>query len=160
MALAIDGAAAYDIAHEHPDADTRKQAQAFYEFMVPLIKGYSTEMSIEAASLGVQVHGGMGFIEETGAALRRRHRPLGDVRHHLQAIAGPDERIRPGGKRLRGDHARQRNDADGLYVIREYTGKIRRRRRESGRGGRGRSEGDQDQLFHYGRIIPQSVKSP
>ena len=36
--------------------------------MVPLVKGYSTEMSLEVASLGVQVHGGMGFIEETGAA--------------------------------------------------------------------------------------------
>ena len=36
--------------------------------MVPLVKGYSTEMSLEVTSLGVQVHGGMGFIEETGAA--------------------------------------------------------------------------------------------
>ncbi len=35
--------------------------------MVPLVKGYSTEMSLEVTSLGVQVHGGMGFIEETGA---------------------------------------------------------------------------------------------
>src|SRR4029079_14571070 len=43
-----------------------------YEFMVPLVKGYSTEMSIEVASLGVQVHGGMGFIEETGAAQHLR----------------------------------------------------------------------------------------
>jgi hypothetical protein len=38
-------AAAYDAAHHHPDAETRAQNQAFYEFMVPLIKGYSTEMS-------------------------------------------------------------------------------------------------------------------
>jgi len=67
-AMATVAAAAYDAAHHHPDADTRKQNQAFYEFMVPLVKGYSTEMSIEVASLGVQVHGGMGFIEETGAA--------------------------------------------------------------------------------------------
>jgi alkylation response protein AidB-like acyl-CoA dehydrogenase len=67
-ALAIVAAAAFDAAHHHPDAETRKQNQAFYEFMVPLVKGYSTEMSIEVASLGVQVHGGMGFIEETGAA--------------------------------------------------------------------------------------------
>ena len=52
----------------HPDAEVRKQNQAFYEFMVPLVKGYSTEMSLEVTSLGVQVHGGMGFIEETGAA--------------------------------------------------------------------------------------------
>ena len=67
-AMASVAAAAYDAAHHHPDADTRKQNQAFYEFMVPLVKGTSTEMSLEVTSLGVQVHGGMGFIEETGAA--------------------------------------------------------------------------------------------
>src|SRR6202008_2853402 len=44
-AMATVGAAAYDAAHHHPDADVRKQNQAFYEFLVPLIKGYSTEMS-------------------------------------------------------------------------------------------------------------------
>ena len=67
-ALAAGAASAYDAAHHHPDADVRKQNAAFYEFMVPLVKGYSTEMSLEVTSLGVQVHGGMGFIEETGAA--------------------------------------------------------------------------------------------
>ncbi len=67
-AMAVVAAAAYDAAHAHPDAKVRKENQAFYEFMVPLVKGYSTEMSQEVASLGVQVHGGMGFIEETGAA--------------------------------------------------------------------------------------------
>jgi len=41
---------------------------AVYEFLVPIVKGWSTEMSLEVTSLGVQVHGGMGFIEETGAA--------------------------------------------------------------------------------------------
>jgi alkylation response protein AidB-like acyl-CoA dehydrogenase len=67
-AMATVAAAAYDAAHAHPDAEVRKQNQAFYEYMVPLVKGYSTEMSLEVTSLGVQVHGGMGFIEETGAA--------------------------------------------------------------------------------------------
>jgi alkylation response protein AidB-like acyl-CoA dehydrogenase len=67
-AMASVAAAAYDAAHHHPDAETRAQNQAFYEFMVPLVKGFSTEMSLEVTSLGVQVHGGMGFIEETGAA--------------------------------------------------------------------------------------------
>ena len=67
-AMAIVAATAYDVAHHHGDAAVRKEHQAFYEFMVPLVKGYSTEMSIEVASLGIQVHGGMGFIEETGAA--------------------------------------------------------------------------------------------
>ena len=67
-AMASVAAAAFDAAHHHPDADTRKQNNAFYEFLVPLVKGFSTEMSLEVTSLGVQVHGGMGFIEETGAA--------------------------------------------------------------------------------------------
>ena len=67
-ALAYVAAAHYDVAHGHPDAAARKQAQAAYEYLVPLVKGWSTEISIEVASAGVQVHGGMGFIEETGAA--------------------------------------------------------------------------------------------
>ena len=67
-AMASVAAAAYDAAHHHLDDDVRKQNLDFYEFMVPLVKGYSTEMSLEVTSLGVQVHGGMGFIEETGAA--------------------------------------------------------------------------------------------
>ncbi|NCW41263.1 MAG: acyl-CoA dehydrogenase, partial [Betaproteobacteria bacterium] len=71
-AMASAAAAAYDAAHNHPDADTRRQNQAFYEFLVPLVKGFSTEMSLEVTSLGVQVHGGMGFIEETGAAQHYR----------------------------------------------------------------------------------------
>ncbi len=67
-AMATVSAAAYDASHHHPDADVRQQNLAFYEFMVPLIKGFSTEMSQDVTSLGVQVHGGMGYIEETGAA--------------------------------------------------------------------------------------------
>jgi len=67
-ALAITAAAAYDAAHHHPDAEARKQNAAYYDFMVPLVKGYCTEQSLEMTSLGIQVHGGMGFMEETGAA--------------------------------------------------------------------------------------------
>jgi 3-(methylthio)propanoyl-CoA dehydrogenase len=67
-ALAYVAAGYFDVAHGHPDAAARKQAQAAYEYLVPLVKGWSTEISIEVASAGVQVHGGMGFIEETGAA--------------------------------------------------------------------------------------------
>ena len=67
-ALAYVTAAAFDAAHHHADEAVRKANQSFYEYMVPIVKGWSTEMSIEVASNGVQVHGGMGFIEETGAA--------------------------------------------------------------------------------------------
>jgi hypothetical protein len=67
-ALAYVAAAQSDLAHRHPDAATRAHHQARYEFLVPVVKGWSTELAIDVASLGVQVHGGMGFIEETGAA--------------------------------------------------------------------------------------------
>jgi len=71
-AVAYVAAGASDFARLHPDADTRRRNQAFYEYMVPIVKGFSTEMAVEVASLGVQVHGGMGFIEETGAAQHYR----------------------------------------------------------------------------------------
>ncbi len=89
-ALAIVAAAAFDAAHHDPDPQTRKQNQAFYEFMVPLVKGYSTEMSIEVASLGVQVHGGMGFIEETGAAQYLRDARILTIYEGTTAIQAND----------------------------------------------------------------------
>ena len=89
-AMATVAAAAFDAAHHHPDADTRKQNQAFYEFMVPLVKGYSTEMSLEVTSLGVQVHGGMGFIEETGAAQYYRDAKILTIYEGTTAIQAND----------------------------------------------------------------------
>jgi alkylation response protein AidB-like acyl-CoA dehydrogenase len=89
-AMAITAAAAFDASHHHPDAQVRKQNQAFYEFMVPLIKGYSTEMSVEVASLGVQVHGGMGFIEETGAAQYLRDARILPIYEGTTAIQAND----------------------------------------------------------------------
>jgi len=89
-AVATVAAAAFDAAHHHPDAETRKQNQAFYEFMVPLVKGYSTEMSQEVTSLGVQVHGGMGFIEETGAAQYYRDSKILTIYEGTTAIQAND----------------------------------------------------------------------
>src|SRR5213075_2804354 len=57
-----------DFARKAADAEARKRHQAFVDLMIPVVKGWSTETGIDIASLGVQVHGGMGFIEETGAA--------------------------------------------------------------------------------------------
>jgi hypothetical protein len=105
-ALASVGASAYDAAHHHPDADTRKQNQAFYEYMVPLIKGYSTEMSLEVTSLGVQVHGGMGFIEETGAAQYYRDAKILTIYEGTTAIQANDlvgrKTSRDGGQTAKG----------------------------------------------------------
>jgi len=89
-AMAITAAAAFDASHHHPDAEVRQQNQAFYEYMVPLVKGYSTEMSVEVASLGVQVHGGMGFIEETGAAQYLRDSRILPIYEGTTAIQAND----------------------------------------------------------------------
>jgi hypothetical protein len=58
--------------------------------MVPLVKGYSTEMSLDVASLGVQVHGGMGFIEETGAAQYLRDAKILTIYEGTTAIQAND----------------------------------------------------------------------
>ncbi len=71
-AVAYVTAAALDNARANPDADARRKAQAFADFMIPIVKGWSTEVAQEVTYLGVQVHGGMGFIEETGAAQHYR----------------------------------------------------------------------------------------
>jgi alkylation response protein AidB-like acyl-CoA dehydrogenase len=89
-AMATVAAAAYDAAHHHPDAAVRKDNQAFYEFLVPLVKGYSTEMSIDVASLGVQIHGGMGFIEETGCAQYYRDAKILTIYEGTTAIQAND----------------------------------------------------------------------
>ncbi len=101
-AMAITAAAAFDASHHHVDADVRKQNQAFYEFMVPLVKGYSTEMSVEVANLGLQVHGGMGFIEETGAAQYLRDSRILPIYEGTTAIQANDlvgrKTVRDGGR--------------------------------------------------------------
>ena len=67
-ALAYTTAAALDFSHKSENKGDRQRHQAFVDLMIPVVKGWSTETGIEVASLGVQVHGGMGFVEETGAA--------------------------------------------------------------------------------------------
>ena len=100
-ALAYYAAAAYDAQHAAPDATEQKANQAVYEFLVPIVKGFSTEMSIEVASLGVQVHGGMGFIEETGAAQHYRDARILTIYEGTTAIQANDlvgrKTVRDGG---------------------------------------------------------------
>ncbi len=71
-ALAYVAAASMDLARRHPDKAERMKHQGFVDFMIPVVKGWCTETGVEIASTGVQVHGGMGFIEETGAAQHYR----------------------------------------------------------------------------------------
>jgi acyl-CoA dehydrogenase len=67
-ALAAVVAVSLDAARLHPRAEERERHQAAADLMIPVIKGWCTENSVDIASLGIQVHGGVGFVEETGAA--------------------------------------------------------------------------------------------
>jgi hypothetical protein len=71
-ALASAAAVSLDLAHKHPDAAVRKEHKAFIELMIPVVKGWCTETSIELCSTAMQVFGGMGYIEETGIAQQYR----------------------------------------------------------------------------------------
>lgn len=89
-ALAYAAASAHDLAHHAADAVERSENQSLYEFLVPVIKGHCTEMSVEVASLGVQIHGGMGFIEETGAAQHYRDARILPIYEGTTAIQAND----------------------------------------------------------------------
>ena len=67
-ALAYYAAAALDKARHHPDAAEKRRNQALLDLLTPIVKGWCTEQAVAVASMGIQVHGGMGFVEETGAA--------------------------------------------------------------------------------------------
>jgi len=67
-ALGYYVAAKQDVVRKHPDAETRAAARTRVDLLVPIVKAWSTDSGVETASLGVQIHGGAGFIEETGAA--------------------------------------------------------------------------------------------
>jgi len=67
-AVSLYAACQLDVAAHHTDAARRAAAQARADLLIPIVKGWCTELGIELASTGIQVHGGMGFIEETGAA--------------------------------------------------------------------------------------------
>ncbi len=100
-ALAYVGAGISDVAHYHADEATRKANLAVYEYLVPIIKGWSTEMSENVARDGVQVHGGMGFIEETGAAQHYRDAKILTIYEGTTAIQANDlvgrKTVRDGG---------------------------------------------------------------
>jgi 3-(methylthio)propanoyl-CoA dehydrogenase len=81
--------AAEDRSSHHPDQAVRAASARLVEVMTPLVKGWCTEVAMESTSLGVQVHGGMGFIEETGAALHMRDArilPIYEGTNGIQAL--------------------------------------------------------------------------
>ena len=87
--LIYDTMAALDLSKGHPDAEARAWAQARVDLLTPVVKGWCTDMGVEMASIGVQIHGGMGFIEETGAAQHYRDArilPIYEGTNGIQAI--------------------------------------------------------------------------
>jgi len=104
-ALGYYVAAELDIAYKHPDADRRKSAAARVDLLVPVVKAWSTDCGIEIASLGVQIHGGAGFIEETGAAQHYRDAritPIYEGTNGIQALDLVGRKIlRDGGEELK-----------------------------------------------------------
>ncbi|AUT47577.1 acyl-CoA dehydrogenase [Achromobacter sp. AONIH1] len=116
-ALAYYTAGHADLAHASPDEKARARHLAVQEYLVPIVKGWCTEMSIEVASLGVQVHGGMGFIEETGAAQFYRDARILAIYEGTTAIQANDlvgrKTLRDGGAVARWllDQVRQTEDA-------------------------------------------------
>ena len=117
-ALAYVAAAASDAGHHAADDAARRENMAVYEFLVPVVKGWSTEMSLEVTSLGVQVHGGMGFIEETGAAQYYRDARILTIYEGTTAIQANDlvgrKTARDGGAVARALIARVRETAAQL----------------------------------------------
>src|SRR6266478_3212057 len=83
-------AADIDLAHKHPDEAERCYRQKRVDLLTPVLKGWCTELGVEIASLGVQVHGGMGFIEETGAAQYLRDARIGPIYEGTTGIQAGD----------------------------------------------------------------------
>lgn len=88
--LGLVTAACMDKAERHPEAETRKAAEEIVEVMTPIVKGYSTEIGLENVSLALQVHGGMGFIEETGAAQHYRDQRITPIYEGTTGIQAMD----------------------------------------------------------------------
>ena len=92
-------AVAYDLARHAPDEGERKKAKALEDLLTPISKGWSTDRANDVASLGVQIHGGMGYIEETGAAQHMRDARIAAIYEGTNGIQAMDLV----GRKLKGD---------------------------------------------------------
>ncbi len=89
-ALAYAVAQYLDLARHHPDPDIRRHQQARVDLLIPVVKGWLSETGIEVASLGVQIHGGMGFIEETGTCQHLRDSRITTIYEGTTGIQAAD----------------------------------------------------------------------
>jgi 3-(methylthio)propanoyl-CoA dehydrogenase len=89
-ALAYFTAGAIDRARHDPDAAVRAEQQRLADLLIPVVKAWSTDLGVEIASIGVQIHGGMGFIEETGAAQHLRDARIAPIYEGTNGIQAND----------------------------------------------------------------------
>ena len=88
--LALYSAAQLDIGNHHADATVRRAARTRGDLLIPIVKGWCTETGFELCSLGIQVHGGMGFVEQTGAAQPMRDARIGTIYEGTTGIQAID----------------------------------------------------------------------
>ncbi len=123
-ALAYSEAVTMDLAH-HGGEEQRAVAQARIDLMIPVIKGWMTETGQELTSLGIQVHGGMGYVEETGAAQYLRDVRITSIYEGTNGIQAADlvgrKLARDGGSTMADVLEELRADARGM---REFGGRM------------------------------------
>src|SRR6516164_4115632 len=89
-ALAYYAAAMIDRGRRHPEAATRRAAQRRADLLIPVVKAWCTDLGIAVASTGIQVHGGMGYVEETGAAQHLRDARIAPIYEGTNGIQAND----------------------------------------------------------------------
>jgi hypothetical protein len=144
-ALAYFAAGWMDRAHGHPDAGPARQAQQLVDLLIPVVKGWCTEGAQLVTATGVQVHGGMGFIEETGAAQHQRDARITTIYEGTTGIQANDligrKLARDGGAVMKGLHRadacrRERVGHAGDALLVDLHASLQRGVRGPGRGHR------------------------
>lgn len=115
-----------DLSHAHPDDEVREYQTRRVDVLTPIVKGWCTEIGQWVTSVAVQVHGGMGFVEETGAAQHYRDARITTIYEGTTGIQAGDlvgrKLLRDGGKGLDELMAEMRSIDEGLAGIRELQG--------------------------------------
>jgi hypothetical protein len=89
-ALTYYVAAGIDRARHHPEAEERERQQRRVDLLIPVVKAWCTDLGVEVASTGIQVHGGMGYVEETGAAQHLRDARIAPIYEGTNGIQAAD----------------------------------------------------------------------
>ncbi|HVZ01346.1 MAG TPA: acyl-CoA dehydrogenase [Dongiaceae bacterium] len=119
--LVLYAAGALDRAKHHPDPTERARYQALTDLLIPIVKAWCTDRGVEVASLGVQVHGGVGFIEQTGAAQYYRDARIAPIYEGTNGIQAMDligrKLLRDEGRAMRALLAEMARSAGGMTAI-------------------------------------------